>query len=65
MHRIEVKRQEAYIGFTQEAIDQEESNFIEACCTTGTPLGDASFKRKVEKKLKVKVGYERRGRPWQ
>ncbi len=44
-------------------IQQNQLNDIRQAWQTGTPLGDDRFREKVEKKLKLKVGQARRGRP--
>ena len=36
---------------------------IRAAWQTGTPLANDRFKEQIEKKLSMKVGYARRGRP--
>jgi putative transposase len=46
-------------------LDATELTDIRAAWQTGTPLGNDSFKAKIERKLKTKVGQARRGRPKQ
>ena len=56
-------RLEAYKALFRDHIDDEDLVDIRAALQTGTPLGNDHFKGKIEKKLKMKVGQDRRGRP--
>ena len=56
-------RFEAYKSLFNGHIDKEELKEIRAAYQTGTPLGNESFKERIECKLKTKVGQARRGRP--
>jgi hemerythrin superfamily protein len=44
-------------------IDTEEHDIIRTSCRTGTPLGNDCFKKKVEDKLKCKIGQTMRALP--
>ena len=44
-------------------MDSETLGGIRSAWQTGTPLGNEQFKEKIEKTLKTKVGYAKRGRP--
>ncbi len=61
--RTVTQRKEAYRELFKAHVDEAEVNKIRAAWQTGTPLGNPYFKEKVEKKLKTKVGQDRRGRP--
>ena len=61
--RTKSERCEAYKALFRAHIDTEDLKDIRAALQTGTPLGNDSFKEKIEKKLKTKVGQDRRGRP--
>ena len=61
--RTRKRRQEAYQALFKVPIDQKEINKIRSAWQTGTPLGNEHFKKKIEAKLKCKVGQARRGRP--
>lgn len=61
--RTVAQRKEAYRELFKAHVDEAEVNKIRAAWQTGTPLGNPYFKEKVEKKLKTKVGQDRRGRP--
>ena len=56
-------RYEAYKTLFRAHVDPEELKDIRAALQTGTPLGNDYFRDKIEKKLKTKVGQNRRGRP--
>lgn len=56
-------RAAAYRALFASHLDPEALTDIRAAWQTGTPLGRDRFKEKVERKLKHKVGYARRGRP--
>ena len=57
------QRRETYREIFKAHVDEAEVKKINAAWQTGTPLGNPYFKEKVEKKLKTKVGQDRRGRP--
>lgn len=62
--RTAASRHAAYKAlFNAHVDDPRELNEIRAAWQTGTPLGNDLFKEKIERKLKCKVGYSRRGRP--
>ena len=61
--RTRPSRLEAYKTLSKGHIDVENIKEIRAAWQTGTPLGNAHFKKKIERKLKSKVGQARRGRP--
>lgn len=58
-----VERMEAYKGIFAAHVNQEEHDTIQKAYQTGTPLGNDYFRKKIENKLKCKVGQNRRGRP--
>jgi putative transposase len=60
--RTKQKRMEAYKALFRSHINDELDD-IRASLQTGTPLGNAFFRKKIEAKLKCKVGQARRGRP--
>ena len=53
----------AYRDLFKAHQDEEELASIRAAWQTGTPLGNALFKEKIERKLKLKIGHAKRGRP--
>lgn len=57
------KQQEGYRDLFLEHLDEKILNEIKNCVQTGTPLGNNKFKSQIESKLKIKVGYNTRGRP--
>ena len=57
------ERMEAYKSIFKAHIDQAEHDKIHKAYQTGTPLGNDYFREKIEKKLKCKVGRDRRGMP--
>jgi len=59
----DVSRRAAYRALFRGRIDEETIVAIRAAWQTGTPLGNDRFKAKIEKTLKMKVGYAKRGRP--
>ena len=61
--RTKANRMEAYKALFKAHIEEEDLKQIRAAWQTGTPLGNAQFKGKIERKLKSKVGHDRRGRP--
>lgn len=57
-------RCEAYRSLFKSHVDDVKTlGDIRNAWQTGTPLGNELFKKKIEKKLKCKVGYSKRGRP--
>jgi putative transposase len=61
--RSRKKQQEAYKNLFLEHLDEKILSNIRNCAQTGTPLGNNKFKTQIESKLKIKVGYNTRGRP--
>ena len=61
--RSRKKQQEAYKNLFLEHLDEKILSNIRNCAQSGTPLGNNKFKRQIENKLKIKVGYSIRGRP--
>ena len=61
--RSRKKQQETYRDLFLEHLDEKTLNEINNCVQTGTPLGDNKFRSQIESKLKIKVGYNTRGRP--
>lgn len=61
--RGDKKRQEKYVALTKAGLSDEVVTDIQDAWQTGTPLGSDKFKAMVEKKLKIKVGHAKRGRP--
>ncbi len=59
----DVGRRAAYKKLFSQRMDAVTLQDIRSAWQTGTPLGDTRFKQKIEKKLKLKVGYAKRGRP--
>lgn len=59
----EKSRRQAYRNLIRRRIDEVRDAEIHAAWQSGTPLATEAFKEKIEKKLKMKVGYARRGRP--
>ena len=53
----------AYKELFRAHIEKEDLDSIRASWQTGTPLGNDRFKQKIERKLDLKVGQARRGRP--
>jgi len=60
--RTKKKRVEAYRALFSAHIDDDLAD-IRASLQTGTPLGNEFFRKKIESKLKCRVGQARRGRP--
>lgn len=56
-------RQQAYRALFKAHMDEEVINAIRSAWQTGTPLGNDRFREKIERALKTKVGYSKRGRP--
>lgn len=61
--RSQAARQDAYKALFKAHMDAETLSDIRAAWQTGTPLGNDFFREKIEAKLKIKVGYSKRGRP--
>lgn len=61
--RGDKKCQEKYTALVKEGLGDEIKTDIQDAWQTGTPLGSNKFKAMVEKKLKIKVGHAKRGRP--
>ena len=57
------QRKEEYRALFKAHVDEAELKKIRSSWQTGTPLGNDHFREKVERKLKCKVGQDRRGRP--
>ena len=57
------ERCDAYKGLFRAHVDEEDLQGIRSALQTGTPLGGDYFKEKIEKKLNMKVGQSRCGRP--
>ena len=57
------QQQEVYRELFLEHLDESILANIRNCAQTGTPLGNSKFKTQIEIKLKLKVGYNCRGRP--
>jgi len=58
-----VKKRKTYRELFKHRLDEEDITRIRAAWQTGTPLGNDKFLAKIEKTLKQKVGYAKRGRP--
>jgi putative transposase len=61
--RSDKPRMEKYTALAKAGLDAGTMTDIQDAWQTGTPLGSAKFKAMVEKKLKLKVGQAKRGRP--
>ena len=61
--RTRQQRQGAYQDLFKTHIDKKAVDNIRSAWQTGTPLGNEDFRKKVEAKLKCRVGQSRRGRP--
>lgn len=57
------KRQQQYTALAKAGISDEVISDIHDAWQTGTPLGSEKFRKMVERRLKLKVGHARRGRP--
>ncbi|VAW48012.1 Transposase and inactivated derivatives [hydrothermal vent metagenome] len=64
LSRVKKHRRNKYVDLFSEHIDEKVLKAIRNCAQTGTPLGGSKFIKQIEDKLKVKVGYSKRGRPW-
>lgn len=56
-------RQQAYRDLFKAPMEEETIHAIRSAWQTGTPLGNDRFREKIERVLKTKVGYSKRGRP--
>jgi len=56
-------RLDKYTTLSKAGLTDEISRDIQDAWQTGTPLGSDKFKKMVERRLKIKVGHARRGRP--
>jgi REP-associated tyrosine transposase len=61
--RTEAARTAAYRELFTTHLDAEALTDIRDAWQSGTPLGHERFKASVERKLRCKLGYARRGRP--
>lgn len=57
------RRREAYRALFHQSLEPKLLDDIRAGWQTGTPLGNDRFRQQIEKTLKTKVGYAKRGRP--
>lgn len=64
LSQIKKNRRAKYMDLFSEHLDDKVLKAIRNCAQTGTPLGSSQFIKQIEDKLKVKVGYAQRGRPW-
>ena len=56
-------RRIAYKALFRHHMEEDTIGEIRSAWRTGTPLGNDRFKEKIEKTLRMKVGYAKRGRP--
>jgi putative transposase len=56
-------RQSAYRRMFSDPMDQKLVDELRGCLPTGTPFGNDRFREQIERTLRRKVGYSRRGRP--
>ncbi len=61
--RSRAERQAAYRALFRGSVATEHLAAIRDALQTGTPLGNARFRDKIEATLKCRVGHARRGRP--
>ena len=57
------ERRKAYRELFRTVPEKDATRAIRACLQTGTPLGTAGFRERIERTLGVRVGQSRRGRP--
>jgi putative transposase len=57
------QRREAYRALFDAELTAKALDRIRNCARSGTPMGNKGFKEQIEKTLKRKVGWEKRGRP--
>ncbi len=53
----------AYRALFRNDLDENMLDEIRSAWQTGTPLGNDNFKKQIERTLRTKVGYAKRGRP--
>jgi len=56
-------RASAYAELFAKKMEQNVVDELTAGWSTGTPVGSSKFKARLESRLKMKIGYSRRGRP--
>ena len=56
-------RLDKYTTLSKAGLADEVNSDIQDAWQTGTPLGSDKFKKMVERRLKIKVGHAKRGRP--
>ena len=56
-------RLEKYVALSKSGLTDAIKTDIQDAWQTGTPLGSDKFKKMIERKLNIKVGHARRGRP--
>ena len=56
-------RRGAYRALFRGKVDDRQLGGIRSASQSGTPLGDARFRARIERLLDVKIGHDRRGRP--
>ena len=61
--RTQASRLSAYQALFKAHVEKTDLKDIRDAVQTGTPLGNAKFKGKIERRLHSKVGQARRGRP--
>lgn len=61
--KTEKTRLDKYVTLSKKGISAELITDIQDAWQTGTPLGSDKFKKMVERKLNIKVGHAKRGRP--
>ena len=61
--RTRQRRLDAYTALFKVRLDDNILTGIRSAWQTGTPLGNENFRKKIEARLKCKVGHARRGRP--
>jgi len=59
----DASRRKAYRLLIKQKMTAEDLSAIRNAWQTGTPLGNDDFRHEVEKALKQKIGYAKRGRP--
>ena len=61
--KTEKTRLARYTELSKTGVSEEIRTEIQDAWQTGTPLGSDKFKNMIERKLNIKVGHARRGRP--
>lgn len=61
--KTEKTRLDKYSALSKAGLTDALRTDIQDAWQTGTPLGSDKFKKMVERKLKIKVGHAKRGRP--